>query len=191
MSSTEESLKTETAESKDSPEDGAETTAVPGAELNIEALQIELECAQGAAKDFQDKWLRTQAEIENLRRRANRDVENAHKYGMERFAAEMLNVKDSLELGLSAASETRDVAKLAEGMELTLKQLAQAMEKFKIAEIDPKGESFDPERHQAMTLQESSEHAPNTVIAVFQKGYTLQERLLRPAMVVVAKAPES
>jgi len=191
MSSTEESLKTETAESKDSPEDGAETTAVPGAELNIEALQIELERAQGAAKDFQDKWLRTQAEIENLRRRANRDVENAHKYGMERFAAEMLNVKDSLELGLSAASETRDVAKLAEGMELTLKQLAQAMEKFKIAEIDPKGESFDPERHQAMTLQESSEHAPNTVIAVFQKGYTLQERLLRPAMVVVAKAPES
>jgi molecular chaperone GrpE len=101
-----------------------------------------------------------------------------------------LAVKDSLELGVDAASGKTDAEKLREGIELTLKMLVQVMEKFNIEEIDPKGAPFDPTRHQAMTMQENQELPPNTVVAVMQKGYALNERLLRPAMVIVSKAPE-
>jgi molecular chaperone GrpE len=107
---------------------------------------------------------------------------------VEKFANELLQVKDSLELGLSA--EDIDVAKLQEGAELTLKMLGNAFEKFLIEEINPTGEAFDPNLHEAMTMQESAEHEPNTVLTVVQKGYTLHGRLIRPAMVIVSKAAE-
>ena len=158
-------------------------------EVDQESLVHELENAQQQISDFQDRMLRMQAEMENLRKRTERDLSNAHKYGIEKFAGELLQVKDSLELGLSAANV--DPLKLQEGTELTLKMLAAVLEKFAVEEIDPLGEVFDPNLHEAMTIQESNEYSANTVINVMQKGYTLNDRLLRPAMVIVAKAPES
>lgn len=148
--------------------------------------QEQLAEALEKAEKHWELYLRAQAELENARRRAEKDVENAHKFGLEKFAMELLGVKDSLELGLSA--EDADADKLKEGTALTLKMLSQALEKFHIQEIDPVGQAFDPNLHQAMTTQESSEHSPNTVISVMQKGYVLNDRLLRPAMVIVAKA---
>ncbi len=145
-----------------------------------------LEEAQQQAVEYHDKILRMQAEMDNLRKRTERDVSNAHKYAVEKFANELLQVKDSLELGLGA--EDIDVAKLQEGTELTLKMLRNAFEKFSIEELNPVGEAFDPNLHEAMTMQESTEHEPNTVLTVMQKGYTLHGRLMRPAMVIVAKA---
>ncbi|MBT8112060.1 MAG: nucleotide exchange factor GrpE [Gammaproteobacteria bacterium] len=146
----------------------------------------QLEEAQQQVVEYHDKILRMQAEMDNLRKRTERDVSNAHKYAVEKFANELLQVKDSLELGLSA--EDIDVAKLQEGTELTLKMLSNAFEKFSIEELNPVGEAFDPNLHEAMTMQESTEHEPNTVLTVMQKGYTLHGRLIRPAMVIVAKA---
>lgn len=151
-------------------------------------LQDELEEARKKADENHDKWMRVQAEMENLRKRAERDLSNAHKYAIEKFASELLQVKDSLELGLDAGEA--DAAKLQEGSALTLKVLTSALQKFAIEEVDPLGEAFDPNLHQAMTTEESGEHEPNTVIRVMQKGYTLHERLLRPAMVIVSRAPE-
>lgn len=158
------------------------------AESAEDRLQQELEDVKKAAGEYQDKVLRVQAEMENLRKRAQRDVSNAHKYAIEKFASELLQVKDSLELGLNAGGV--EAAKLQEGTALTLKMLVSTLQKFAIEEVDPVGEAFDPHLHQAMTTQESREHEPNTVIQVMQKGYTLHERLLRPAMVIVARAPE-
>jgi len=133
--------------------------------------------------------LLARAELDNTRRRNEREVENAHKYALEKFVRELLPVKDSLELGLAAAAgEGSELEKLREGMELTLKMLTAAMEKFGVTEVDPKGEKFDPERHQAMAMQESPTAEPNSVLTVYQKGYLLNDRLIRPAMVVVAGA---
>ncbi len=162
----------------------------PDEGVDFEALQAELEEARAKADDYWNKLLRTQAELENLRKRSARELEQAHKYAIERFATELLAVKDSLEMGVDAASGNADAGKLREGMELTLKILTQVMEKFNIEEIDPKGAPFDPARHQAMTTQENRELPPNTVLTVMQKGYALNERLLRPAMVIVTKATE-
>ena len=145
-----------------------------------------LEEAQQQVTEYQDKMVRVQAEMENLRKRADKQVEDAHKYANDKFAAELLQVKDSLELGLSA--EDIDVDKLRKGTELTLKLLNNVFEKFSIEEIDPMGEAFDPNLHEAMTMQESAEHEPNTVLTVVQKGYSLHGRLVRPAMVIVSKA---
>ncbi len=153
-----------------------------------QSLDQQLEDAQQQAAEYHDKMLRMQAEMENLRKRTERDVSNAHKYAVEKFANELLQVKDSLELGLSA--EDIDVDKLQEGTELTLKILSNAFEKFSLEEVDPLGEAFDPNLHEAMTMQESTEHEPNSVLTVVQKGYTLHGRLIRPAMVIVAKAAE-
>jgi molecular chaperone GrpE len=166
-------------------EEAPGTPAVPGGE----ELQLQLEDARAKADQHWDQLLRTQAELENTRRRAERDVENAHKYGLERFAQELLPVRDSLELGLSAADATENVEKLREGMELTLKMLTTVMEKFGIRLVDPVGEPFDPALHQAVTMQPSEQPA-NTVLSVMQKGYTLNDRLIRPAMVIVARAPD-
>ena len=148
--------------------------------------QLQLAEAVEKAEQNWEMYLRAQADLENARRRAERDIEKAHKFALEEFAQELLGVKDSLELGLGA--EDADADKLREGSALTLKMLTQVMEKFAIQAVDPLGEEFDPNLHQAMTMQESAEHAPNTVIAVMQKGYLLNDRLLRPAMVIVAKA---
>lgn len=132
-----------------------------------------------------DKYLRALAELENVRKRSQRDVDNARKFALERFSGELLAVRDSLELGLTA-SDTADVALLREGSEATLKLLTSTMEQFGIVEIDPLGEPFDPQLHEAMTVQPSNDAEPGSVLAVFQKGYSLNDRLLRPARVVVA-----
>ncbi|BBL76098.1 nucleotide exchange factor GrpE [Methylomagnum ishizawai] len=141
------------------------------------------------AEENWEKFVRAQAEMDNLRRRAEKDVQDARKFAIEKFARELLTVVDSLELGLQAATgDAPEVGKLREGMELTLKQLLAALEKANVRPIDPEGEKFNPELHQAMAMQPSATAAPNTVIKVFQKGYLLNERLLRPAMVVIAQA---
>ena len=155
-----------------------------------EDMQALLEDARAKADDNWNQVLRLQAELDNTRRRAQADVEKAHKFGLEKFATELLPVKDSLEMGLAAAegSDHEVADKLREGTELTLKMFSGVLEKFGVVEVDPVGQPFDPELHQAMTMQPSADHEPNTVMAVMQKGYVLNERLIRPAMVVVAKA---
>jgi molecular chaperone GrpE len=157
--------------------------------LSQEELAEALRQAESNAEEFRDQALRAQAEMENLRRRAARDVESAHKYGLEKIAAELLPIKDSLEMGLNAARQTEqpDVHKVTEGVELTLKMFESALEKFAIKEINPQHQRFDPELHQAMSVQPSDEVEPNTVINVYQKGYMLNDRLLRPALVVVSQ----
>jgi molecular chaperone GrpE len=157
-------------------------------EATPEGLAEQLAVATRQAEENWDKFVRTQAELENQRRRAEKDLQNAHKFALEKFARELLTVADSLELGLNAAvGDSPDVVKLREGMELTQKQLLSALEKFGVRAIDPEGEKFNPELHQAMAMQPAESVEPNTVIKVFQKGYVLNERLLRPAMVVVAQ----
>jgi molecular chaperone GrpE len=160
----------------------SETTA------SDEHLQQQLAEAEAKAKEHWDQLLRVKAEQENLRRRHEREVQNAHKYALERFAQELLPVIDSLELGAEAAAgEGATMEKVREGTELTLKMLLSTIEKFGIQAVHPEGEPFNPEYHQAMSMLESPEHAANTVMNVMQKGYTLNERLIRPAMVVVSK----
>lgn len=164
---------------------------------DIASLQHELEAARSDAADNLDKFLRAKAEAENIRRRAETDVANAHKYGIERFAMEMLAVKDSLEraraveiAGGDADTGNRAVVeKMLEGLDLTLKLMDSIFQKFALSVVDPKkGDKFDPERHQAMSMLESDEVPANHVLATVQRGYLLHERLLRPAMVIVAKA---
>jgi len=152
-------------------------------------LTLLLEDARAKADEHWNQVLRANAELENMRRRARQDVENAHKFALERFALELLPVKDSLEMGLTVANDDSEAAKhLREGTELTLKMLNAAMEKFGITEVAAVGQTFNPELHQAVAMQESAEHPANTVMAMMQKGYRLNERLIRPAMVVVSKA---
>jgi molecular chaperone GrpE len=158
----------------------------------LEQLRKDLIDAQELAGQNQEEVLRARAEIENLRRRAERDVEKAHKYSIEKFAKALIPVVDSLEMGLAAASESgADIGKLKEGADLTLKMFKDATEKFGLETLDPMGEEFNPDFHQAMSIQETAEKKPNTVLAVMQKGYLLQDRLIRPAMVVVSKASTS
>ncbi|MDR1529701.1 MAG: nucleotide exchange factor GrpE [Burkholderiales bacterium] len=141
--------------------------------------------AKTETAELRDAFLRAKAETENVRRRAEEDVIKAAKYGAERFASELLAVKDALELALSSESVTAE--QLREGVALTLKQLSAAFEKARITEIDPQGQLFDPHQHQAMQMIEADAPA-NTVVQVYQKGYLIHDRVLRPAMVVVAKA---
>jgi len=158
-------------------------------QLSVEELQKQLKQAEKKAADNWDKALRIQAEMENLKRRTQKDLENAHKYGLEKFAKELLSVIDSLELGIQAStSDAPEVMALKEGSELTIKQFESVFAKFNIEAIDPMGQAFNPEQHQAMTMQPSADVEPNTVINVFQKGYILNGRLIRPAMVVVSQA---
>ena len=152
------------------------------------SLEDALAEARRAAQENLDRALRAQAEIENVRRRAERDLAHAHKFALERFVSELLPVKDSLELGLAASAEKgATTASIAEGVGLTLRMFEQAMEKFGIESIDPAGDPFNPEFHQAMTMQESGTAESGTVLTVVQKGCLLNERLVRPAMVIVAK----
>lgn len=157
-------------------------------------LQAQLEQALEEIEQYKERFLRAKAEVENTRRRATNDVANAHKYAVERFAGEMLGVKDSLELARSVeltGDNKEALERMLEGLELTLKLMSGVFKKFSLEAIDPaKGEKFDPDKHQAMTVQESDEVGPNEVLAVVQKGYQLHDRLLRPAMVIVAKAVE-
>ncbi len=157
-------------------------------EKNANSLEDQLEEAQAKATENWDSYLRAKAEMDNLRRRNSKDVENAHKYGIEKFVTELLPVLDSIGMGL--ATEDASAESLREGMELTMSMLNKMMEKLAIEEIDPLNEKFDAAKHQAMTMQPSADVEPNTVIAVMQKGYSLNERLIRPAMVMVSKAVE-
>lgn len=174
------------------PEQPAETEAAAGEELSVEQLQQKLAEAEQKASDNWDQLLRTRAEMDNLRRRTQKDLENAHKFALEKFVNELLAVKDSLEMGLDAAQqEGASIDSLKEGTELTLNMLKQVFEKFNVVELNPQGEKFNPEHHQAMSMQEMPDTEPNTVIMVMQKGYLLNDRLVRPAMVAVSKAPSA
>lgn len=162
------------------------------AEQAPEDVHLLLQDARNKADEHWNQLLRVKADLENLRRRGERDLEHAHRYGLERFVQELLPVKDSLELGLTASQGEGDAVKgLREGMELTRKMLQSALEKFGVKELNPQGERFNPELHQAMSVQERADAEPNTVLLVCQKGYLLQDRLIRPAMVIVSKASES
>ncbi|MBT8137999.1 MAG: nucleotide exchange factor GrpE [Gammaproteobacteria bacterium] len=172
------------AEETENPEPASESEQ---ADATTEELVAALTEAQAEAAANRDQFLRAAAELENFRKRAARDVESARKFGLEAFAGELLQVRDSLELGLAATDgQEASVESLREGTGMTLRLLEQVMEKFGIAQIDPTGEPFDPELHEAMVMIES-DAAPNSVVEVVQKGYQLNERLLRPARVVVAR----
>jgi len=154
----------------------------------MDNIQEKLSVAEQNAAKHWDALLRAKAEHDNTRKRLERDVENAHKFALERFAQDLLPVIDSLEMGINAASEVEtDINKLREGGVLTLKMFTDCANKFGIEAIDPLGQPFNPEFHQAMSIQESAEYPPDTVMAVMQKGYTLNGRLIRPAMVLVSK----
>jgi len=159
----------------------------PGEEL--QELTEELEVSKARAQENWDRVLRMQAESDNLRKRAERDIENAHKYALEGFAKDLLPVKDSLEMGLAAAQSDSDDGSLKEGTEMTLQLFTDMFAKHGLQVIDPEGEAFNPDHHQAMSMQEDAELEPNTVMTVMQKGYLLNDRLIRPAMVVVSKLP--
>ncbi len=165
-------------------EAGAESVA----DNDSGGLQALLEDARSKADENWNQCLRLQAEIDNLRKRNERDLANAHKFALEKFTADLLPVKDSLEMGLAAAAEENaDVARLKEGSDLTLKMLGSVLEKFNVKEINPLNETFNPEYHEAMSIQERADVPANTVVAVVQKGYLLNDRLIRPAMVMVSK----
>ncbi|HBY00711.1 MAG TPA: nucleotide exchange factor GrpE [Gammaproteobacteria bacterium] len=148
--------------------------------------------AEEVASRANDDLLRVQAEMQNLRRRSEQDIEKAHKYSQEKFSTELLSVMDNLERALAAAANHEDdtVKAIYEGVDLTLKSFTDCFNRFHIEAVDPMGEPFDPQLHQAMTIIENAEVEPNTVIEVMQKGYTLHGRVIRPAMVVVSKEPE-
>ena len=160
----------------------------PGKDEETDNLLNQLEASQKKAEEHWDQLVRLQAEMENLRKRNSKEVENARKFGLEKMAKELLSVRDSLEMGLNAAkAENVELEQIREGMDLTLKNLIQVMEKFDIVAVDPMGEKFNPELHQAMNTQETEGVEPNTVVMVMQKGYTLNDRLIRPALVGVSK----
>ena len=176
----------------DRPEDGAEQSENPESvtdhEENVEQAEdseVTLEDLQARADENWDRYLRAAAETENVRKRGVRDVEHARKYALEAFAKEMLTVRDSFEMGIDAA-DTADAASLVEGSAATLKLLSSTLERFGISEVDPLGEPFDPEFHEAISMQPAADAEPGSVLIVAQKGYALNGRLLRPAMVVVA-----
>jgi len=162
-----------------------QTTAVDNA---VPTLEQQLKEAETKAAEHYDAWVRAKAETENIRKRAQTDVTNAHKYAIENFSNALLDVMDSLDAAL--AIENATIESYKNGMELTHKQLLTAFDKFGISVIDPKEEKFDPHQHQAMCMVDS-ELAPNTVVQVMQKGYKLQDRILRPALVSVSKTAEA
>ncbi|PCI53217.1 MAG: nucleotide exchange factor GrpE [Gammaproteobacteria bacterium] len=155
----------------------------------INELELAVATAQSTVSDQKDSVIRAKAEVDNMRRRAALDVEKARKFALEKFAAEMLTTVDNLERALQSI-DTEDESKksVIEGLELTLQGLIASLDKFGVKAVDPQDQPFNPELHQAMSMQEVPDVAPNTVIAVMQKGYELNGRLIRPAMVMVSKA---
>ena len=163
---------------------------VPPAEqdeaADVGTLQAALAAAEGRALESRDLYMRALAELENVRKRASRDIEQAHKFALERVANDLIGVKDSLELGLASAASADA---LREGTQATLQLLSKALEKAGLIEIVPLGEQFNPQLHEAIVMQPSREHVPNSIVQVVQKGYQLNGRLLRPARVIVAREP--
>lgn len=158
--------------------------ALAQAQAEITKLQAELAAAQAQVEENRDLYIRGQAEADNQRRRYEKQVEDAHKFAVQRFAEALLPVADSLEMGLQAQG---DADSLREGMQLTLKQFESVMEKFKMEAVNPLGQPFNPEQHQAVGMQPHPDYDNNTVSLVMQKGYTLSGRTIRPAMVMVSK----
>ena len=173
------------------PDAAASAPAAPVTE--IDALRAELDAAKAQAAEHLDRFLRAKAEADNTRKRTEAEIASSRKYAVESFAGEMLAVHDSLDLARSVSLVDSAVAveKMHEGLELTLKLMDDVLAKFGVTQTDPKGEKFDPARHQALSMVESADVPPNHVVTVVQKGYLLRDRLLRPAMVIVAKAPAS
>ncbi len=170
---------TETAQ----PEEQAETSEVDQLKKQIEELTAK-------ADENWNLYLRSQAEVENVRKRGQKDVESAHKYAVDKFVAELIPIKESMDLGYAAShEESVDIAKIKEGTELTLKMFDQMFGKFKIVELNPKGEKFNPSFHEAISMLPSPEFDANTVMDVVQKGYLLNERVIKPALVVVSNGP--
>ena len=162
---------------------------VTAEQARIAELEAQLEAAQQASLEERERAVRAVAEMENLRRRAAQDVEKAHKFALEKFAAELLPVLDNLERAIELADKVSEALKpMIEGVELTLKSMQSSVAKFGLVALDPQNQPFDPNAHQAMSMIENAELAPNTVIAVMQKGYELNGRVIRPAMVMIAKA---
>lgn len=157
--------------------------------IQIAQLEAALEVSESKIKDQIDSVLRARADVENMRRRTEQEIEKAHKFALERFATELLPVIDNMERALGMADKDNDAIKSTlEGVEMTLQAMKEAVEKFGLKELNPHGEAFNPDFHQAMSIQESADHEPNTVMVVMQKGYELNGRVLRPAMVMVSKA---
>ena len=171
---------------------GAEpgNTGQPAAEADNDIEALIAEAVAAALAEQQDSVLRAQAEVQNMRRRCEADVEKAHKFALEKFSAELLTVIDNLERALDAVPDSagESVNALREGVELTLKGFLETCEKFNIRQLNPVGEPFDPQMHQAMSMVPNPDVEPNTVVAVVQKGYLLNDRVIRPAMVMVSKA---
>lgn len=162
---------------------------VTAEQARIAELEAQLEAAQQASAEERERAIRAVAEMENLRRRAAQDVEKAHKFALEKFAAELLPVLDNMERAIELADKENDALKpMIEGVELTLKSMQSGVAKFGLSALDPTNQPFDPNAHQAMSMVPSADVAPNTVIAVMQKGYELNGRVIRPAMVMVSKA---
>ena len=161
------------------------TNDIPEAGSTPGELEERLKKAEESAQNHQEAFLRARAETENVRKRSQTEIANAHKFAVENFAGELLAVKDSLEAAL--ASENASAESMRAGVELTLRQLKSVFEKFNVVEIDPAGQKFDPHRHQAISTVES-EAEPNTVVQTLQKGYLLHDRVVRPALVIVSKA---
>jgi molecular chaperone GrpE len=177
------------------PEEQSPAPAADPVPADVPSLQTALAAAETRAKEAEtradanrDQQIRALAELDNVRKRASRDIEQAHKFALEKFAAELIGVKDSLELGLASAS-TSDAKGLLSGTEATLKLLSKAFEKVGVTELIPQGQPFNPELHEAMVTQESKDVPSNTVLQVVQKGYQLNGRLLRPARVIVSREP--
>lgn len=174
------------------PTDEAATSEPQDAEA---APTDEVEALKAQVQEFQDQVLRTQAEMQNVRRRAEIDVEKAHKFALEKFVKELLPVADSLEKAVESTEGQEAggdvVASIREGVEMTLNLFLGSLGKFKVEQLNPVGEPFDPQCHEAMSMVPAPDAEPNSVVAVIQKGYTLNERLVRPAMVVVAKAEDA
>jgi molecular chaperone GrpE len=172
------------AQNEDSPSEAADADTAS----EIEQLQAALQAAEAKAADNWDRVVRMQAEMENTRKRLRQEADNARKFGQTSLIEELLPICDSMEMGLQAANEDGvEIGKIREGYALTAKMLTQMLGKFNVEVIDPVDEKFDPEKHQAMSMQEGTGKEANTVVHVMQKGYTLNSRLIRPALVMVAK----
>ncbi|KKA44368.1 nucleotide exchange factor GrpE [Salinivibrio sp. KP-1] len=196
-----EAMKNAQAAEAKGTEQAAEQQASSGADIEheetasmiarITELEAALEASEAKVQEQQDSVLRARADVDNMRRRTEQEVDKARKFALEKFAGELLPVIDNLERAVEMADkEDESIKPMVEGVELTLKTMMDTIDKFGLKAIDPQGQPFDPELHQAMTIQESAEHEPNTVMMVMQKGYELNGRVVRPAMVMVSKAPQ-
>lgn len=175
-----------------SDEQGGQDAGVTSEDVSVEELVAELQDSQAEVNRLRESVLRAEAETQNVRRRAEKDVAAAHKYSQEKLLKELLAIKDNLERALEAGAgiDEGPAKALLEGIELTEKSFSDLLVKSSVVEVNPVGESFDPQHHQAMSMVPTGEQPPNTVLTVVQKGYMLNDRLLRPAMVIVSKAPD-